>query len=135
MFIRPSQSRRGLTLLEVILSIAILGMSLVAIGQLVNLGYRSARQAQLRSDANIYADAKMAEVVAGVLELQSVSSQPLVQDRDWLYGISVEASDHLGLLSVTVNVTQNPEIYNPPVSLSITRFVPDPDFDPLEDVE
>ena len=65
---------RGFSLLEVLLSIAILGGAMVVIGQLVNIGYRSAIEARIRSDANILVDGKMAEVSAGIIELQSVSS-------------------------------------------------------------
>ena len=45
-------SRAGLSLLEVILSLSILGVSMVAIGHLFNLGFRSAADVQLRSEAN-----------------------------------------------------------------------------------
>ena len=64
-------SRRGLSLLEVILSIAILGGAMVMIGQLYYLGYRSALQTRYRSEGNLYADAKMAELASGVLPLES----------------------------------------------------------------
>ena len=46
-------TRAGLSLLEVILSIAILGLSMVAIGHLFNLGFRSATDVQMRSEGNI----------------------------------------------------------------------------------
>ena len=49
-------SRAGLSLLEVILSLSILGVSMVAVGHLFNLGFRSATDVQLRSEANMIAD-------------------------------------------------------------------------------
>lgn len=125
--------RRGLSLLEVILSIAILGMALTVIGQLVNLGYRSALQARLRSDANILVDSKMAEVVSGVLPLESVGGASIQDNPDWAYAVDVQPTEILGLLSVTVTVTRTQQAI--PISMSIARLVPDPDFDPLEDVE
>ena len=47
-------SRAGLSLLEVILSLSILGISMVAVGHLFNLGFRSAADVQLRSEAVSY---------------------------------------------------------------------------------
>ena len=132
----PRLARRyGFSLLEMILAIAILGGALVVIGHLVNIGYRSATEARIRHQANILADTKMAEVSAGVIELNSVSGSVIEEDPDWLYAVNVEPSDYLGLLMVTVTVQQTPASAAEPVSLSLTRFMPDPDFDPttLED--
>jgi len=58
---KKTPSRSGLSLLEVILSLAILGISMTAIGHLFNLGFRSAADVQLRSEANMIADSTMAE--------------------------------------------------------------------------
>ena len=102
---RFGSPRKGLSLLEVILSIAIIGISLVAIGQLINLGYRSARQSQLRSEANILVDSKMAEVVSGVLPLESTSGSAIEGFPDWVYSVDIQQTDILGLLNVTVQVS------------------------------
>ncbi len=130
---RRHYSKTGLTLLEVLLSIAILGGALVVIGQLVNLGYRSAVQAQLRTDANIHLDTKMAEVVCGAVPLESVGGGTLEEDPSWAYSIDIASTDVLGLLRVTVTVTRIDS--SVPVEVMAMRLVPDPDFDPLEDQE
>lgn len=124
--IRPS--RNGLSLLEVILSIALLGMAMVIINQLIGIGYRSASEVRIYTDASILVDSKMAEVASGVLELEQVSGVSIDTDPDWAYSVSIEESDQIGLLSVTVTVEQT-NIANP-VSLSVVRFMPDPDYDP-----
>ncbi len=129
---RNGRTRRGLSLLEVILSIAILGGAMVVIGQLFNLGYRSARQARLRNDANILCDSKMAELAAGVIETTSTGGQPIIENPDWNYSVDVQPSQQLGLLSATVTVEQNPDVAAFPISMSIVRFVPDPDYEPEE---
>ena len=133
--LRKEARRAGLSLLEVILSIAILGGAMVVIGQLLNLGYRSAVEAKIRSDANILADSKMAEVAAGVLDLQSAAERPFDENPDWLYSIQVQPSPQLGLLMVTVTVEQSPASSANPISFSLVRFVPDPDYDPLDYIE
>jgi prepilin-type N-terminal cleavage/methylation domain-containing protein len=133
--LRLSQPRRGLSLLEVILSIAILGGAMVMIGQLYHLGYRSALQARLRNDANIIADSKMAELAAGVLPLESTGNSELPEYPGWSYSVDLQSSLQLGLFMATVTVSYGDESSNIPTSLSIVRFIPDPDYEPEEDEE
>ena len=125
---KNTPSRAGLSLLEVILSLAILGVSMVAIGHLFNLGFRSASDVQLRSEANMIADTTMAEVAAGVIDLSSsggsVDSNPL-----WKYEIDSESSSQPGLMSVTVKVSLENDSNNK-ISVSLVRLIVDPDFVP-----
>ena len=127
--------RNGLSLLEVILAVAILGGALAVIGQLLNLGYRSAVEAKLRSDANILADATMAEVAAGIIPLQSHSATAIDGNPEWLYSVDVQPAETLGLLSVLVTVEQSPMTAADPISFSLVRFMPDPDYDPLDYIQ
>lgn len=124
----------GFSLLEVILAMAILGGALVVIGTLVNLGYKHALSARLRSEANILCDTKMAEVASGVLDLEAVSGSPIEEDPDWNYSVFIEKSDQNGLLLVTVRVTNN-QTESTPIAVEVARFMPDPDYDPEEDAE
>lgn len=128
-------ARGGLSLLEVLLSIAVLGASMVVIGNSFFLGARSALRARLRSDANILCDAKMAELVAGALPLASTGAQPIPENADWTYSVNIQPSLQRGLLMATVSVEQASKDVTVPISLSIVRFVPDPDYDPEEDEE
>ena len=129
------QSRRGLSLLEVILSIAILGGSMVVIGNLYHLGYRSATQVRLRNEANILADSKMAELAAGVLEIESTGDTPIETSPGWTYSIDIEPSLQAGLFMATVIVRRDQESNVLPVGVSIRRFIPDPDYEPEEEEE
>ena len=127
--------RRGLSLLEVILSIAILGGSLAVIGQLVRLGVRNAIDTQIQNDANILADTKMAELSAGIIELQTSGSQQIAEDPNWYYSVEMLDSGQLGLLLVKLTVSQaNVE---DPIEIIVHKYFPDPDYDPLatEEVE
>ena len=130
-----TRGQRGFSLLEVLLSIAILGGAMVVIGQLVNIGYRSAIEARIRSDANILVDGKMAEVSAGIIELESVSSSLIEENPDWMYSVDVQESTQLGLLMVTVSVEQTPNSTANPISMSVIRYMPDPEYDPLEYID
>jgi len=134
--VRISRQRRGLSLLEVILSIAILGGSMVVIGHLYNLGYRSALQAQFRSEANLHADSKMAELVSGVLPIESTGDTNIEEAPGWQFSIQIEDSFQPGLFLATV-IVKNGEEQDAtiPGGLSLVRFIPDPDYVPEEDME
>ena len=125
------QSRAGLSLLEVILSIAILGVSMVAIGHLFNLGFQSATDVNLRSEANMIADTTMAEVAAGVIDLGS-SGGSVESNPRWKYEVNSESSSQPGLMSVTVRVSLEDESANN-ISISLVRMMVDPDFEPSPD--
>ena len=130
--LRRRGNRAGLSLLEVILSIAILGGAMVVIGHLFNLGYRSALQVRIRSDANLLCDSKMAELAAGVIPAKSTGNQTIDGSPGWNYSIDIQPSLQPGLLTATVTVQRNAEIASNPTSMSIVRFLPDPDYDPEE---
>jgi general secretion pathway protein I len=132
-FCRVSK-RRGLSLLEVMLSIAILGSSLVVIGQLIGNGYRSAAQARLRTAATIHCDAVMAEVAAGSISVSSGASGNVTGTDEWSYNVASMPGVQPGLLSVTVTVTQTGGVANP-LSLSVVRFMPDPDYEPEDPLQ
>ena len=132
---RRARARRGLSLLEVILSIAILGGAMVVIGKLYNLGYRSANHVRVRNEANILADSKMAEIASGVLELESAVDSPIDSSPGWTYSVTVENSNQPGLFLVTVFVRRDQESNILTNGISVVRFIPDPDYEPEEDEE
>ena len=118
-------------MLEVILAIAILGMALVVIGELLRVGFRSAADAQQRSEAQMACDSKMAEVVSGVLPLESVSGGKIEEFDGWEYDVMVDDGQFDGLLQVKVTVRQV-GVQGNSITFEVTRFVPDPDYDPDE---
>ncbi|MEM7782472.1 MAG: hypothetical protein AAF623_03900 [Planctomycetota bacterium] len=125
--------RTGLSLLEVILSIAILGGSLTVIGHLYYLGYRSALQVRIRSEANILADSVMAQLAGGVIEPSSTSSMPIEGHPNWTYSVSIEPSLQPGLLLAIVEVENQNEVNSVSTGVVLSRFLPDPNYEPEED--
>jgi type II secretory pathway pseudopilin PulG len=77
--------RRGISLLEVLAALAIFLFSLVVITQMVELGSRSGQKAQRLSKAAMLAEARLAELAAGVLPLTSTGPEPITiaNDRGW----------------------------------------------------
>ena len=71
---RPAP-HRGLSLLEVILAIAILGGALVTIGQLIRIGARSAAEARDLTMAQLYAESEMNGIAAGWYPMDEISDE------------------------------------------------------------
>ena len=126
---RTGSKRGGFSLLEVILSVAILGGAMVVIGYGYFNGYRSVRNARMIGMGNRLADSAMAELAGGVVEPNSVSSKAIASQPDWVYSIDVEDAAVPGLLTASVTV-ENIAV-QPKVAITITRLIADPDYDPL----
>jgi type II secretion system protein I len=124
---RSMARRRGLSLLEVILAIAILGMALATIGQLIRIGSRNAIMARDLATAQLYCESTMNEVAAGAIEPTS-GSGPLDDLGEWTYDLTVESTDQENMLSVKVVVAQDTEQYARPVTFTMTRWLIDPAF-------
>jgi type II secretion system protein I len=98
--------RRGLSLLEVLVALAIFLISLVALGQLVDLGSRAAREVQWLGQASVIAQSRMAEVIAGVLPLTSQGETGCEEDPDWNWSMDAQAGSAPGLFQVRVVVSR-----------------------------
>ena len=118
--------RRGLSLLEVTLAIAILGGCLAVIGELVRMGSRHAEEAREMTVAQLLGESQMESIVAGILPAQSVSSTAFERDPDWTYAIEVTPLNGTELLEVTVHVQQAEVTREVPLVFSLTRWMLDP---------
>ena len=120
--------RRGLSLLEVLISVAIFLGSLTAIMQVLNVGQRAEVNTRLRTEAVLRCESKMAEFVAGVE--QAVSSQGNVFEDDeegqWKWTADVGDSGTTGLLLVTIRVEHSTGTESPNVDFALARYLRDP---------
>lgn len=122
---RP-QSRKAFTLLEVVLSLAILAGSLAVIGEVMSLADRNATDAAEESRAQILAGNVMDEMLAGFMELTNVSRVPLETEtsQPWVYSVLVTSTNFEGLAAVEVLVEQDvPEQFRP-IKYRLVRWVP-----------
>lgn len=94
----------GLTLLEVVLSMAILFGSLAVLSQLAWNGSRAAVQGQLKTQAVLRCEALLAEVVAGAVPLQSTSQAAFSDDSRWTWSLTVGETSYPELMLVEVTV-------------------------------
>ena len=126
--LKSTSTRAGLSLLEVILAIAILGVSLGTIGQLMRIGARNAAEARDLTMAQLYAESQMNRLAAGVDLLDPVQESQYDDAGNYVYSVDVWATDHPGIMSVTVTVKQTPGTTIYPVSYTLTRWIAEPEY-------
>lgn len=99
------EARSGLTLLEIVLSLALFFMATAALSQLAWNGSRAAIQARLRTQATIRCEAKLNEVLAGAAPMQTQSNTPFPDDSNWTWGLSVTPSSLPELMQIDLTVS------------------------------
>lgn len=129
---RLGRLRLGLSLLEVILAIAILGGSLAVIGELVRLGTQHASEASQITTAQLMCESLLAEIASGARPFQSqqqVPLDPLDPEQAWVYSLDIQPVDGGELLAVSAAVHQNPQRYPKPAGFALVRWMRDPSAD------
>lgn len=120
----------GFTLLEIILALAILAGSLVALGEVMRLGDQTATLTEGETQAQILAASVVEELVSGARQLSTVSRAALVEDSDppWVYSIDVQNTDFSELVAVRVTVEQQLDERLQPARFELVRWMPNPDY-------
>ena len=118
--------RAGLSLFEVIISLAIFMGAICSIGHLVSNGVRGAVQARLQSQAVLRAETRMGEIVAGVTSLHGALSGTFTDDPSWTANVVVTSGPHPGLYVVEVTVAHASATAGGNQSYSLRRLVRDP---------
>ncbi len=125
---RRPPARQGLTLLEAILAIAILGGAIATIGEAIRLGTLAAADARELTMAQLLCESKLAELTAGMQPLQTVSFLPLEVAPDWQYSVLMEQVGQAGLISLAVTVQRDPTQTSRPISITLYRWMIDPEL-------
>ena len=118
------------TLLEIVLALAILAGALAALGEVLSLARQNARVTQEETVGSLLAASVMAELVAGTRESTEVdhAQLPIETQPPWLHTVEVQATNFDGLLLVRVTVEQDMPEEQRPVSVTLARWVLDPEF-------
>lgn len=96
--------RHGITLLEVLVSLAIFLLSLGAISTLVGMGSEAALDATVQNTGARLAQSKMAEVEAGLVSPASGGSGTCDDEPGWSWSVESGSSPAPNLYPVTVRV-------------------------------
>ncbi len=121
--------RDGFTLLEVILSLAILAGAIATLGELIRSGLANAQTARDLTRAEMLCEGIEEQVVAGAIATTSTSGVPCDDDPRWLYSIASE-SDQTGLLTLQITVQKDVPSDQHATQFSITRWMIDPGVAP-----
>lgn len=118
-------ARDGLSLLEVLVSLAIFMMALTALVYLVNNSSTLALEAQSRSRCAQLARSKINEMAAGALPLEGQSEASFDEEPLYRWSSEVGEGGAPGLFNVTVTVVFRPD--DPyPVKVALSRMILDP---------
>jgi general secretion pathway protein I len=120
--------RNGLSLLEVIISVAIFLGAMTAIMQGLSVGQRSELAARLQSEAVLRSEAKMGEILCGAEEPNSSEGNSFEDDEtgNWEWSVNVKEGGAPGLLQVTVAVEHKPGGDEPNAGFTLVRLMRDP---------
>ncbi len=117
--------RKGLSLLEVLVALAILLFALIGIGRLLTLSGDRAMEVQQQGRAAQLCQAKLAEVVAGVVSLSSQSGA-FDEVPDWQWTVDAKSDSSIsGLWRVKVTVSRN-HADGSRIECSLNQMVLDP---------
>ena len=120
-------SRTGITLYEVVVSLAILLVSLAALGELFATGSRAAAQSRLLSEATLRCQGKLSEVLGGVIPMAAVSNGAFEDaGSDWVWSLDVAAGPHPDVLALEVTVSHLDESGKPNATSALRRYARDP---------
>jgi prepilin-type N-terminal cleavage/methylation domain-containing protein len=130
----PNATAGGFTLLEIILSLAILAGSLAALGEVMRLADQNAALSRDETDAQIIATSIMDELLAGYRALTPVDQMVLNPDVDppWLYSIAVDQTQYADLISLRVLVEQQLQPELAPARFELVRWMMNPEYVPPE---
>jgi type II secretion system protein I len=119
--------RRGFTLLEVLLALAILVGALATLGELIRMGLQNAHGAAASTTAQLLCESKLAELTAGITPPSSIAPTPLDAEGFWQFAVAVEPTIDASLLVVRVTVSENLPPQQSPVEYSLVRWMVDPE--------
>ena len=140
----PSK-KGGMTLLEVIISLAVLGGSIAVIGEMARTSFQNAKIARDTIQAELLAESVLAKIQIGFIEMTPVFNVPIGSDRTdvimdthavvegststvlWFYSIEVnEVPASFGvdfLVELAVTVRQNVPVGQRPVVCRLVRWL------------
>ena len=121
--IRPAR-RAGLSLLEVLVSMAIFLIALGAIASLVDVGSERAMSASMTNLGTRLAQSKLAEIEAGLTSPSSAESGSFEDEPDWTYSVEPGAALAANTYPVTVRCTR--ELNGRKHEVVLTQVIFDP---------
>ena len=122
-----TRQRRGMTLFEVLIALAMLLMALAVLATHIRVGGDAATRAGLQTQAANLAQTKLAEVLAGAEPMQQAASIALPEAGPrWSWALAVAAGPTPDLLALTVTTTHTDQRGTPDATFVLRRLTRDP---------
>jgi prepilin-type N-terminal cleavage/methylation domain-containing protein len=120
----------GFTLLEIILSLAILAGALAALGEVLRSASQTASMTEGETQAQILAASLMDELVCGARQLSAVSQTVLdpTANPPWIHSIALENTDYPGIVAVRVAIEQQLDARLRPARFELVRWMSNPEY-------
>jgi prepilin-type N-terminal cleavage/methylation domain-containing protein len=125
------RGRGGLTLLEVILALTILGIACAFMAQAMQLATSNAIAAQRQAEAELAADSVMSQVIAGVIPMQPTTTWTPIgtstTSSSWSYMLQLVPCEVANMLSIQIDVRDDSDQdLTRPADLTVIRWIIDP---------
>lgn len=117
-------SRRGFSLMEVLLATSILLASSIALIELATIGRKQANTAYDLNQAQLLCQAKLDEIATGITPMTAVESQEFEDGSGWFYSVETLPLRFGDLTAVSVSVFQEEKSIGRPVRFSLVRWMP-----------
>ena len=118
-------SRRGFSLMEVMLATSILLGSSIVLIELATIGRKQANSAYDLNTAQLLCQAKLNELVAKTISVKPIQEEEFEDNPGWFYTIEIEPARHRRLVSVKVTVSQEADETRRSASFSLVQWLPD----------
>ncbi|MDR2641357.1 MAG: type II secretion system GspH family protein [Planctomycetaceae bacterium] len=136
--------RNGLTIVEVMISLVILGSCLAVISEMGRTAFRNAKESRDFTQAELLAENILAKVQLGIIEMKPTTDVPITNRNNyndtiedtgiinngdsndvlWLYSIDVNnVGETENLIELGITVTQNPARISNPVRCYLVRWL------------
>lgn len=119
--------RRGLTIYEVFLALTLLLGALAVLSQHIAVGTRAGVRGRLQTQAAMYAETKLAEILAGVEPMTPASGAAVAgAPTGWTWSLEVIAGPQEDLLDLAVTASHMNLQGSTDASFTLRRLVRDP---------
>lgn len=118
-------SRRGFSLMEVLLATSILLASSIALIELATIGRKQANTAYDLNQAQLLCQAKLDEIATGIVPRTATESQEFEDGSGWFYSVEIDPLRFGDLVAVSVSVFQEEKGAGRPVRFTLVRWMTD----------
>jgi len=119
----PVPARTGLSLLEVVISLSLLGAATAALVQLLESARVASVQAVRETEAVVYCESILGEIVASGVAPVEIAEEMIGEDPAWVYSVEVAETDWPTLTETTVRVMHRNLNDNIDADVSLTRWI------------